>query len=520
MFSDTVLNGVNSLKSQERQGYRDGLALHYLLTSHMMRSQANFMQRQMMKYTDKGFVVFLDSNQHLCQTNPDLQAKIRKNHPLFFPAAYRYVGKILDIFTGSRELTEEAMKRTLTDIHAQDILERLYDTTQWRDMAYNYTTIMYPLLSRNRRNREVESSYTRERPEKSESGKPKEQKSPGKGDKKDGKSGGQGPEKKEDKKDGSGKDKKEQKQTGGGGNLKKKLKDLFKELTQGNAEGDISSEYMIHYPIIDKLYQERAGLIKVFTDAEEGTEEQYEILTSTEEVPLSEFSSRSVSWGSTRVFPTKDGRRIALAKRTNPIVLPIEHEGHLSGIPDLSFIIDSSSSMKFDPFGGIGDYHHALLGVYSVLRYLNETNLISFVNLHAMNFSNRTVSSGWCSPSEVEKFKKALMAYQGGMTTLDRDEIRKMRSERLDHYISIMLSDTGFTFLEQGKEQGLIDELASMKESGDGQFFLYQMGQHNAFSRAVEDIGWPVEVVKDGEDFANKSIRFTKDFYGRALANA
>jgi hypothetical protein len=177
----------------------------------------------------------------------------------------------------------------------------------------------------------------------------------------------------------------------------------------------------------------------------------------------------------------------------------------------LAFIFDSSISMGFDPEKGLGEYHFAVLAVYSILQSLKKRNLAHLLNYAALNFSHRTVCSGWRGYSEINEVKRAIFRYQGLNTTLDPVALRDLRVTRRGRFIAFMLSDTGFNTLDNAVE--IASEIRLATSSGIAGYFLFQLGEPSTFSEMLRKDGVPVLPVKSAEDFLHRSIEFTKELY-------
>ena len=108
MYTDTILNTINAHTDEDPQRFRDGLALIYIVMN-------NYTKRMLGQKADKAHALFLSSNQILCQTNPDLYDKIQQFFPRFLASFSRYRSKIMDIFTGDREITKDAIRGELAE---------------------------------------------------------------------------------------------------------------------------------------------------------------------------------------------------------------------------------------------------------------------------------------------------------------------------------------------------------------------------------------------------------------------
>src|SRR3989344_9625783 len=360
-------------------------------------------------------------------------------------------------------------------------------------------------------------------------GEPQQQQPQGGGNNEQKKGGGQGDQ--DDKKDGSGGGGKEEDKgagdkedtNGGNGSFVNKFRREQEETPGSVPPGGFfkwlfrdvifshtpySSPYLFQYHRLDQLYRERAGHVRLIAESPDRELPKMELLIGSEEMPLSDFNPRTVDWSSTRIGP----RGVQLYRKVPGFTLPIKDEDTPGGIPDLSFIVDSSSSMKFDPWEGTGEYHIAALTIYSLMRYLEEEALAPLLNFNMINFAGATVESGWQSYHDIERVKRTLFDYQCLGTYLDPNALRNLRLNRRDEFICFMLSDTGFN--DPANTQDLLRQVDAMIAKRGIGFYLFQIGDHSEFSLGVEERGLPVQCIKDVQEFQDMTIAFTRELYG------
>ncbi len=492
MFSDTVLNTINSRTDDKSESYREGLDTFYMISGSYL-SKLGIKRRW-----TKPFTLFLESNQLLCNTNQETNEKMHKKYfPRFFPGFQRYRKKLLNVFTGDEELTKKVLERNLSEEETEVLTNRLKDTSLWKKMAHDYANIIYPFMKQEEGQERdmLENSFSKEE-------QPSHRRS-SKG------SGG-----KEDKQKGSC-DKQCDKQRGG--NKKNPLDEILDKLLKNEKHMPYTSPFLAQFWKLDQVYRSRAGKIALYAE-ENHQGNQDEENMSVEEMPFEEFDPKDVDWASTRMLTKNDGtKHVELYRYSNPLILPFESEETPVGIPDISFIFDSSGSMDFQPFAGdgCGHYHFAVLAFYSILNFLEKEGLAPLINYHLINFSETTYSSGWCQYGEINKVKRTLFDHQGGGTTLDPQALEDLRINRKDNMICFMLSDTGFNSSENEKK--VIEEVDKIIDTRGIGFYLFQLGYPSGFSKAMEERNVPVHHVKSAEDFMNKAIRFSKDLYGELV---
>ncbi|MBM3200163.1 hypothetical protein FJZ53_04450 [Candidatus Woesearchaeota archaeon] len=487
MFSDTILNTINSRTDDKKESYREWLDNFYSLSGHYLKNLG--VKRRM----SKSFSLFLESNQFLCNTSEKSNESIHKKYfPRFFPGFQRYRKKLLNVFTGDEELTKKVLERSLSEEESENLVKRFKDNSLWKKMAYDYTNILYPFIKQESKQEQemLDNSFSKEERQSQSQKKTSEKK-----------------DKSCDKQcDNNCKDKK-----------RNPIEDILDKLLKNEKHVPYTSQFLAQFWKLDQLYKSRAGKIALYAE-EQSRSSQDEEKMSVEEMPFEEFEPKDIDWASTRIL-TKNGgtKHVELYKYSNPLILPFESEEQPVGIPDLSFILDSSISMGFKPFEGEGQggYHFAVLAFYSILNYLEKEGLAPLLNYHMINFSDTTYSSGWRNYSELMEVKKTLFDYQGNGTTLDPKALEDLRDNRKDNLLCFMLSDTGFNSMDN--EAKIIEEVDKIIGTRSIGFYLFQLGYPSRFSKAMEERNIPVQYVKSAEDFMNKSIRFSKSLYGEIV---
>jgi hypothetical protein len=506
MFSDTVLNTINSYTDADAELYREGMALDYLV--HALAG------KKFKAGKDKAFALFLNSNLHLCGIGEDYRQKLKKYGPWIFLGWERYRRKLIEVFTGDEALTDVVMYESIDKKASEDLVARMKDTSQWPEMAKKYTEIIYPFLRR-KGQKKLQSSFTDPEPKSSE----EENQEGGSGNDSKGEGSsndsGKGGDKENEREKMFGRGKNKQKGKGGKDRELGFLGDLFDALTNMSHE----QEYLKDYDKLDKLYTERAGRIAVVAEDEQGRP-QHELNLSETEMSLDQFRSKDVLWSSTKIHTGQDGKkRFEFYRGDCPIVIPFDSSNDLGTVLDLAFIFDSSGSMEFLPYQGKGEYHLAVLTFYSILEDLKDKGLASFLNYNIINYSgafsveNSTKTSGWCSYADIHNVKRALLSYQGNGTILDPKALADLRMNRRDNFICFMLTDGGFNYTDN--QAHVIDEVSKMIATPGIYYCLFQIGPQTEFSTAVEKLGAPVHYVKSADDFMKMTVRFTDQMYQR-----
>ena len=568
MFEDTLLNTVNSRKPEDRVEYSQGMGLAYLLMNNYQKNLAKavkagktglgkFLPGAGNKF-DKSFALFLNSSAFLCNIPEKFHEKLRKYNPTFFPSLNRYTRKMGDIFTGDSGLTDKILRReNLSGDDALILTSRLQEMNNWRRMAEDYANIIYQFMrpgpqrtdgmikrgspSDGQGDSSQNSAGNSQKGNKNGSNKPQNNK-----DGKDGKNstgklektkkdGAGGKDKKDDKK--NGKDDKKDDKNGQGNKPQDENGDedddtpqkprpdvdynTFKKIREELGLPMEGSSYDSMYNRLNRMYRQRAMKIALFAEEERDAFDLERDVTL-EEMPLDQFTPKGVDWASTRIQKSADGsvRNVQLYRRTNPIKFNIPAQESQSGIPDLSFIFDTSFSQGFDPFNADekkkGDYDLACLAFYSILNYLESIGVAPMMNFNVINFSNYTLSSGWRPYSDIKEVKRVMFAHQNGATVLDHKAIRKLTEDRRDNFISFMLSDTDLNFEQNIRE--VVREVDNLLNCGAG-FHLFKIGNLSTqFASAMLERRVGISQIRSSADFLKLGLKFSKDLFGSAVA--
>jgi hypothetical protein len=189
-------------------------------------------------------------------------------------------------------------------------------------------------------------------------------------------------------------------------------------------------------------------------------------------------------------------------------------------VPDICFVVDSSASMDWSPGTKSGKYHVVLVGVFAILRYLEEKGLISQVDFCTVNFSSDTVVSGWKSHLQLDEIKRHLFNHQGGGTALHEDAIHKVEQAR--------------TAAVKGKENKLLvfvisdGEIAdpgaaaarfkSMIEKGGKVFFFLVCAgkKQNDFFKAMRKVGATCKIIANAVDIDGIMLDAAVDTFSKS----
>jgi hypothetical protein len=270
---------------------------------------------------------------------------------------------------------------------------------------------------------------------------------------------------------------------------------------------------------LDKYYSQQAGEVVVKSQSAADNRRQPENLEvgflDSEPASLSALVSGQIDWFRTRVV-NEDGRnKLKFFRHSDPLQMPLGSDSlSSSDLPHLLFLVDSSSSMGFNPTSphsnSRGKYDLVLLSCYGILKYIEDRKLTG-VQAACINFSGGCIESGWHPVSGINrsnnlhKFKQVLLTYQAGGTTLDTEVVHRVFQSRPGRFLAIAVTDGG---LNNTAEAAL--ELETVVESNCSLVLLH-VGEPNAFTKTVEEMNCPVYILKSGKDLVGLSLRIAKE---------
>ena len=223
-----------------------------------------------------------------------------------------------------------------------------------------------------------------------------------------------------------------------------------------------------------------------------------------------DINVRDIKWINGELFGLH--RRVGIDGGSNAI----------QSLPNLLFIVDSSSSMNWPVLDGSqaldfdllkkvalnGDsYDYVIRTVYSVLNTLQRSDILSRVQLGILNFSGITAWSGWKAGNEKElnDFKRFLFAYQNGGTVLNVNALKTLYEHSSGPIISILLSDGEF---ELNNANEILRNLVGFWKKNP--FIFVAIKSNTPFSKILESRGLSVKRVTNLNDLSDLVLDFTK----------
>ncbi len=266
---------------------------------------------------------------------------------------------------------------------------------------------------------------------------------------------------------------------------------------------------------LDHYYSQRASAVIVETESSNKEKsKEPELLQvgflDSEEAPISALVTGQIDWFKMRCVPTNGQNQLKLFRRSDPLEIPLGgDEPVVNGPPHLLLLVDSSSSMGFNPMApspnGRGKYDLVLLSCYGIFKYIENKKLTESVQVACINFSGGSIESGWHPFSSIDKVKNVLLAYQGGGTTLSPDALRRAFNNRPGSFLAIAITDGGLSNTPEA-----VSELRKVVES-ECDLILLHVGQPNAFTKAVKEMNCPVHLLNSANDLVGLSLRIAKE---------
>lgn len=198
--------------------------------------------------------------------------------------------------------------------------------------------------------------------------------------------------------------------------------------------------------------------------------------------------------------------------------LPYKIKHGIESFPPISVcILDTSSSMQEDvnggdnvgstafvPWGDKSKYHFALLGFFGIMNYLANNGLLSRVKMNSVNFS--TTSSVGLG---IEDAVKNLLTPKFGWTNIDMNAIRAASKTG---GVLFTISDGDVQNWSEVKEEFI-------RNAKTQHFFHIQIGGKSGMSKDLQNLGFPVYHVKNGNELASLMIDLTAKSYSTVVSN-
>jgi hypothetical protein len=201
---------------------------------------------------------------------------------------------------------------------------------------------------------------------------------------------------------------------------------------------------------------------------------------------------------------------LEVIRRAMPYMIQAHPEEPVGqGVPSLMLITDSSGSMSFrPPPRPAGQYDIVLRACWGIFQYIQNRRLSDRVQVHAINFSAQTRSSGWYPAGNLDKVKRTLAGYQGQGTTLDVDVLRGAVNTAPGKFLAIIMTDGVL-----GNVAPALRAMEDLVHRGN-RLVQFHIGPPNPFTQGIERLGCPVHLITKPEDLVGMCLDLARESYG------
>lgn len=269
---------------------------------------------------------------------------------------------------------------------------------------------------------------------------------------------------------------------------------------------------------IDEYYSKEASLIEIKGDDKKDHKKPRPDnivvgFLDHEEASLMDLVSGRIDWLRTRTCEKSEGNPIGLRlfTRSDPLEVPRGGEENVSeAIPNLMVVVDSSSSMGFNPQAsgqGRGKYDLVLLATWGMLSYFEKASNAQNHKACAINFSSNTFCSGWQTTSGLQKVKRVLGTYQGGGTTLRTGIVRQALQAQRELTLTVIITD--------GAISNTPDSVRVFKEAHEAghEIVLLHIGKETPFTKGIREVGGNVHLLNNAGDLVGLCIGLARKRY-------
>jgi hypothetical protein len=207
-----------------------------------------------------------------------------------------------------------------------------------------------------------------------------------------------------------------------------------------------------------------------------------------------------------------DEDELVLYRKSEPLMLPIAplESSPRPSVPSILFVCDSSGSMKFHPQNegdDRGQYDLVLRACYGVLAHMANSAAVSKLEVCAINFSDYTVTSGWCPAEAPGPAKKTLCRWQGKNTTLDVRVLQEQVDAQSKDFVTLLMTDG-----EVANHPQVIEAFRKLIGS-KRQVIQLHIGKRNRFTDDMMEIGAQVHVLSKASDLVDLCMDFARNTF-------
>ena len=227
---------------------------------------------------------------------------------------------------------------------------------------------------------------------------------------------------------------------------------------------------------------------------------------------LLSLATEQISWFRTRVRRRDHGKELCLFKQAEPLTIPArDDEPGEARVPHLLLVVDSSSSMGFNPQATDvrqrRKYDLVLTACYGMFNHIERKRLGADLQVACINFSSKSIASGWHEFGNMQPAKDVLLTYQGGGTTLAPHAIRQTFESRPGPFLAVVITDGCIS-----NARSAAAELKKVVRAGCDLVLLH-VGGSNDFTKAVQEMRCPVHIVKSAKDLVGLTLSIAREEY-------
>ncbi|MDE1761674.1 MAG: VWA domain-containing protein [Candidatus Micrarchaeota archaeon] len=280
-----------------------------------------------------------------------------------------------------------------------------------------------------------------------------------------------------------------------------------KEVIEAGIKAGGNLLYAREYEVFDEIYRKNAGEIGIRAPSASGETPRVTLFDMVqrrhdEDRPIDD----KIDWEKT-IFVNDSPM---LFRKDAPYDIELKGVSPSGGYRDLLFIIDCSGSMAWEnkPLDG-SKYDICIRVVYACINYLESIQKASFLNYGLVQFSRKTLWSGWNSYGNLPKLKHMLFEqYQGDTTRLDPGVIDSVSNSRRDKFLAIMVSDGAM----ENRDSAAAACRRMMKAGND--IVLFEAQSRDIFADMIRKDGGVTVYVNNPKDLIKLSLDVVKSRYG------
>ena len=167
--------------------------------------------------------------------------------------------------------------------------------------------------------------------------------------------------------------------------------------------------------------------------------------------------------------------------------------------------------MGFNPqaadIGRRGKYDLVLTACYGIFNHIERERLGAGLQVACINFSNKSIASGWHEFGNMQPAKDVLLTYQGGGTKLAPEAIRQTFESRPGPFLAVVITD--------GVLSNARPAAAELRDvvGGGCDLALLHVGRSNEFTKAIRAMNRSVHIVEKADDLLGLTLGLARKRY-------